>query len=49
MGFAESHGLAALFLVPPHSSESMTVLARPSPAFADRFPTGVGARQPTLP
>lgn len=49
MRFAESHGLAALFLVPPRSSESMTVLIRPSHAFADRFPTGVGARHPTAP
>jgi len=27
----------------------MTVLVRPSQAFAERFPTGVGARHPTVP
>jgi thiamine biosynthesis lipoprotein len=49
MRFAESHGLAALFLVPPHSSESMAVSVRPSQAFADRFPTRAGAGHPTVP
>jgi len=49
MRFAESHGLAALFLVPPHSSESMAVSVWPSQAFADRFPTRAGAGHPTVP
>ncbi len=44
--FAESHGLAVLFLVPPHASESLAVSVRPSQAFADRFPTGIGAAIP---
>lgn len=49
MRFAESHGLAALFLVPPHASESMALSVRPSQAFADRFPVRVGPGRPTGP
>ena len=47
--FAESYGLAALFLVPPHSSERRAVSVRPSQAFADRFSTRVRAGHPIVP